>query len=440
MFADKLRGSVGIRLIIISSISFALLIPTFMIQDLIREREMTRNNAILEVSEKWGGKQLLSGPLLIIPLKQHHKDDKGNVTTSIQYANFLPDDLLINGDVTPEIRYRGIYEVVLYNSRLNVSGMFSFPELKDLDFPQKEIMWKDAFLAFGITDMKGIKEKIKIKWNDSELTANPGIVSNDVLSSGVSTKVKLDEAKKNYTFSFNVDLNGSQDLKFIPVGKETRVILSSSWDTPSFQGEFLPVKRDVSKNGFTAEWKVLQLNRNYPQKWIGKHYEIYPSAFGVDLLLPVDEYQKTTRTVKYALLFIVLTFMSFFVIEILNKKSIHPIQYLLIGFALVLFYTLLLSFAEHIAFGYSYLIASSCTVLMITAYSQSVLSNKIISCIIFGILAILYGFLYILLQLEDYALLLGSTGLFVILGIFMYLTRKIDWYTAMKIDRINNQV
>lgn len=440
MATEKIRSSVGLRLIVITVLSLVLLIPAFMIERLIHEREATRKSAVWEVSEKWGGSQLLAGPILTVPLKKQYKDDKGNVTTSIQYAHFLPDELSIQGDVSPQIRRRGIYEVVLYNGKLKVSGSFPHPVINDLGISEQEIMWKDAFLSLGITDMKGIKETIKITWNDSDLTANPGIKSNDVIRSGVSTKVELNETRKSNTFSFNVDLNGSQELKFVPVGKETRVIVSSSWNAPSFQGGFLPEKREISKNGFTVEWKVLQLNRNYPQKWVGKHYEIQHSAFGVNLLMPVDHYQKTMRTVKYALLFIGLTFMSFFIIEILNKKAIHHIQYLLIGFALLLFYTLLLSLSEHIPFGYSYLIASSCTVLMITAYTKSVLLSKIITSVIGVILSILYGFLYVLLQVEDYALLLGSIGLFVILGIFMYITRKIDWYTVIKNEGVKDHV
>ena len=312
MATEKIRSSVGLRLIVITVLSLVLLIPAFMIERLIHERKATRKSAVWEVSEKWGGSQLLAGPILTVPLKKQYKDDKGNVTTSIQYAHFLPDELSIQGDVSPQIRRRGIYEVVLYNGKLKVSGSFPHPVINDLGISEQEIMWKDAFLSLGITDMKGIKETIKITWNDSDLTANPGIKSNDVIRSGVSTKVELNETRKSNTFSFNVDLNGSQELKFVPVGKETRVIVSSSWNAPSFQGGFLPEKREISKNGFTVEWKVLQLNRNYsPRSGLGNIMKFNTRLFGVNLLMPVDHYQKTMRTVKYALLFIGLTFMSF---------------------------------------------------------------------------------------------------------------------------------
>lgn len=332
----------------------------------------------------------------------------------------------------PEIRYRGIYEVVLYNGKIHLAGNFLRPDVKDLGIPPKDVLWDKAFLSLGITDMKGIKEAIRIKWRGAKVAASPGIPSGDVLESGVSARVPLDGEARSYPFSLNVDLNGSRNLSFIPVGKETRVALSSPWASPSFQGEFLPETRTIAKDGFSAEWKVLSLNRNYPQKWTGKIAPLDPSAFGVDLLLPVDEYKKTMRTTKYALLFIVLTFAAFFVIEILGRKALHPIQYLLVGLALVLFYTLLLSLTEHLAFQYSFLVASVAIMALVAAYSRSALGSGALAAAVAGVVAVLYGFLYILLQLEDYALLLGSAGLFAALALFMYLTRKVDWFTVLK--------
>jgi inner membrane protein len=367
------------------------------------------------------------------------KDEKGRVTsTSIRYAHFLPDELSISGTVMPHVRHRGIYDIALYNSKLQVGGTFSLPDIAGIGIDGEEVIWKDAFLGLGITDMKGIKETIKIVWNKATLTANPGIQSADVLSSGVSAPVDLNRSTQLYSFAFNIDQTAARELKFLPLGKETRVILSSPWSDPSFQGGFLPEKREVSQKGFTAEWQVLQLNRNYPQKWAGKQTDVFSSAFGVNLFMPVDEYQKTSRSLKYSLLFIGLTFASYFIIELLIRKSMHPINYLLIGLALVLFYTLLLSLSEHFGFNYSYLAAALATVLMITVYTKSVLSSRALASVVFAILSILYGFLYVLLQVEDYALLLGSIGLFFILALFMYLTRKIDWYSAMKPEEAGN--
>lgn len=431
---DKLKQSVGLRIFIIGIISLVLLIPATMVGNLVHEREQTRNKAIHEVSEKWGNAQTIAGPVLSVPMKKYYKDKDGTLMTRIEYAHFLPDDLTISGSMEPEIRYRGIYQIILYGSNLKLSGKFSLPDLRDFDTRREDIFWKDAFVSVGISDMKGIRDTMSIRWNNSTLNAEPGIPTADVLPSGVSSRVALDEGTTSYTFSLDLNLNGSRELNFVPAGKETKVALASNWNSPSFQGNFLPEKREIAASGFTASWKVLQLNRNYPQKWIGKKHDIFRSSFGVNLMKPVDQYQQTTRTTKYAIMFIVMTFAAFFIIEILNKKAIHPMQYFLVGLALVLFYSLLLSLSEHIFFSLSYLLASSVTVALITAYTHSMFASRTLTTIFGGLLSCLYTFLFILLQREDYALLLGSAGLFIILALFMYLTRKVDWYTALVPD------
>jgi inner membrane protein len=432
MSTPRSKMSIGVRIIIITVISFVLMIPAIMISSLITERESTRNNAVREVSEKWGYSQKIAGPILTVPFTKTHKDEDGNLITTVHYAHFLPDNLKIDGVMHPEIRYRGIYQAILYGSKLNISGIFSFPDMKSFNIPKDNIIWKDAFISLGITDMKGIKDTLNIKWNDTLLAADPGIPTDNVLASGVSAKVALNEQKGTYAYSIDLSLNGSRDLNFIPVGKETMVDISSSWPSPSFQGNFLPEKREISNSGFIAQWKAIQLNRNYPQKWLNNAYEIKSSAFGVSLVQPANEYQQTHRSIKYALMFIVLTFASFFSIELLSKKDIHPVQYFLVGLALVLFYTLLLSLSEHIQFQFSYLIASSSTVALITAYSRSMFAKATLTAIVALLISVLYGFLYILLQVDDYALLLGSIGLFVILALFMFLTRKINWSNTLQ--------
>ena len=218
---------------------------------------------------------------------------------------------------------------------------------------------------------------------------------------------------------------------FLPVGETTNVIVKSNWSDPSFTGYYLPDNRKIQSDGFTAEWNINYLNRNYPQSWIGNKHKIDFSAFGLELLLPVDQYQKTMRTVKYAILFISMTFLSFFMIELLGKKNIHPVQYMLIGFALLIFYSLLLSLSEHIDFTFAYLISGIAIIFIITSYTKSVLADNKQTGIIAGILIILYTYLYVVLQLQDYALLIGTIGLFAALTIVMYLTRNIDWFSVL---------
>jgi len=247
----------------------------------------------------------------------------------------------------------------------------------------------------------------------------------------------LAQAQSQYNFRIRLDLNGSAGLLFSPVGKETIAELKSDWTNPSFMGDFLPEERSVDGAGFSAKWKVLHLNRNFPQAWTGSQNLVGQTLFGVNLLLAVDEYQKTMRTAKYAIMFIALTFLTFFMIELLSRHTIHPIQYLLIGFALLVFYTLLLSISEYLIFAQAYWIASIAIIAMITLYARSVLANNLQTLVISGVLMLLYGYLFIILQLQDYALLMGSIGLFAVLAIVMYLTRKIDWFGIM--DATNQQ-
>ncbi len=227
----------------------------------------------------------------------------------------------------------------------------------------------------------------------------------------------------------DIDLKGSQFLYFVPVGKTTNVNINSNWTNPSFGGEFLPDSREINNEGFQSYWNILHLNRNYPQSWSDNEHSVTYSAFGVNLLLPVDRYQKSMRVIKYAILFLAFTFLVFFFIEVMNKVFIHPIQYILVGIAIVVFYTLLLAISEHLAFNISYLISAILTLTLITAYVLAILKSKKITVLILGILGILYGFIFTIIQLQDYALLIGSIGIFVILAIVMYYSRKIDWYS-----------
>ncbi|MGE5893922.1 MAG: inner membrane CreD family protein, partial [bacterium] len=198
-----------------------------------------------------------------------------------------------------------------------------------------------------------------------------------------------------------------------------------------------PITREVRKDGFTANWKILHLNRNYPQFWEGGQYRVASSAFGLQLILTADIYQKATRLAKYAIMFLVFTFAAFFFSEIINRQRVHPIQYILIGIAILLFYTLVLSLSEHMHFNYSYILSAVAVTLMISGYSKAIVSNSRFALTILGILAILYSYLFIVLQLEDYALIMGSIGLFIILAVVMYITRKINWY-AIETEQSEN--
>jgi inner membrane protein len=344
----------------------------------------------------------------------------------------LPKRLAVESQLSSEVRYRSIFEVVLYSARISLKGEFSSAYLEKLQIPFENIRWKEAMLVLGISDLKGIRDTIDVQWDGKKLEFNPGVMGQDVAPIGLSSKFEMSPGNTTHTFDIKLSLNGSNDFNIVPVGEQTEARISGTWDNPSFLGEFLPADRSIDKNSFLADWKILHLNRNYPQAFTTNQYKIEQSAFGVKLLLPIDEYQKTMRTAKYAIMFIVLTFMAFFVSEVLSSRAIHPVQYALVGFALLLFYVLLLSLSEHIAFGLAYLFASSAVVALIFLYTRTMFGRFRQAVALGSVLIALYGFLYIIVQAQDYALLFGSFGLFICLAVVMYLTRNIDWFALGK--------
>ncbi len=433
------RNAVMIKVGIIGFLALVLLIPTAMISSLVNERQNRQNETIAEISSKWGTQQLVTGPILAVPYQTWLLDkDRNRINIEKHIAYFLPENLNITSKMLPETRKRGIFRAAVYTSNMILSGNFSDPSF-DLNEQNNEIDWKGAFISIGITDLKGINDNIKFVWNNLEIQCQPGVRINKIVASGVTVStIKLNTTEnKNNTFSIEISLNGTKSLSFTPIGKETNAKIESSWVNPSFDGAFLPKERSVNKSGFNAEWKVLELNRNFPQSWIDNDINFDNSAFGVSLLLPIETYQVTERSIKYAILFISLTFMLFFFIEVMKKHRVHPIQYVLVGFSLSLFYLLLLSLSEHIGFDFAYLVASIGIISMISGYGRAIFKSNKLTIILAAVITLLYGFLYILLQLQDYALLVGSLGLFIVLGTVMYFSRKIDWYSIGAKDHEN---
>ena len=440
--SSLITNSVTVKLLVITILMLMLLIPAFMIEEIIQSREQINHNVTNEVSDKWANSQQLNGPILTIPLI-YENFEEGKKLTSIKYWHFLPDNLIIDGQVIPEKLKRGIYDVIVYNSTLDVSGSFNVlqnPDPQDL----KEIQYEQAFITIGISDLRGIKNEINLNWNEEKLDVIPGSRIPEIIYSGITVNIpNLSEIlNENLSFNFSLDLQGSKNLSFIPVGSSTKVDLKSPWTSPSFNGNFLPDTRQINDDGFTASWSVLELNRNFPQIWVGNSNskQMQESIFGVDLILPIDDYQKALRSVKYVVMTISLTFLIFFLVEVLNKRKIHPFQYALVGLALCLFYILLVSISEHSNFNLAFGISTSAIVLMISTYSLAIFKKLNLSAVLFIALIAIYGFLFITLQLADYALLMGSIGLTLILGLTMYFTRNINWYSlnleSNQIDKV----
>jgi len=418
------------KLLTIALILLAFLIPSFMVQWLIDDRQNRRNSIIDEVSDKWGQQQTITGPIMTIPLVEYVVVD-GKEQEYNRYFHILPNNLKIVSSISPKQRHRGIYEVLLYDATIVITGDFTIASNYALDLANYKLKPELTTMNLGISDMKGIKNTIDFQINQLQQAANPGVISHDIFYSGIYTEMVYFQFGNQYNFRIEIDLRGSESLLFSPVGKETIAAVTSTWTSPSFTGYVLPTDYQINEDGFSADWKVLHLNRSFPQAWLGTK-NINDFAFGLNLKIPVDEYQKNMRVAKYAILFIFLTFLTLFLLEVFNKRKVHPIQFIFVGFALLTFYTLLLSISEYTSFGLAYLIAAFSVITLITTYSFAVFKNNMQTAIICAVLCLLYLFLYIVLQLEDFALLVGSIGLFAILSIVMYVTRHIDWEEAMQ--------
>ena len=423
------KESITLRIILITAIIIILLLPLFMIQSLIEERQSYRDEAVREVSKSWAAAQTVGGPILTLIDKTENLDKEGNKFYTYNRYHYLPDTLNYNVEVIPEKRHKGIYEVLLYTAKINISGTINTDTINE-KFPNQQ--FDQSFLSVNVSDLKGIQNDPQLEINHSTFSLLPGLKNKDVYRNGLFADIHLNENTNKLDFNLELQLNGIDDLSFLPVGKSTIVKVKSDWNNPSFSGTFLPATRNINEAGFTADWKVNHFNRSFPQNWEGNSENIFQSVFGVKFLIPVDEYQKTMRTSKYGLMIIVLTFLSFFMIELFSKQSIHPIQYLLIGLALVIFYSLLLAISEYLSFDLSYLTTSLLVILLITLYVKSVYKSLKISGIIFGALTIFYGFMYTILLLQDYSLLIGNIALFLILAIVMMLTRKLNWFDVLQ--------
>ncbi|NND94597.1 MAG: cell envelope integrity protein CreD, partial [Flavobacteriales bacterium] len=400
---DSMKSSISVRLFFIAILSLILLIPASMVEDLIRERSYRKNEAVHRINNGWGLSQEILGPVLTIPYEEKiiTKDDELLITR--HQAHFLPEKLDIEGDLVTETRYVSLFESVVYNADLAMNGHFSIPDFSNWNIPLEQILWNEAYVSMGISDMRGIQEQLNLNWNGGEYLMDPGSNNRDMVASGVSVRVPLDidTTMESYRFNLRMDINGSEALHFFPIGKETTVSLRSEYPHPSFIGSFSPDKREIDNSGFDAQWKILSLNRNYPQQWKDSDNNIGGSQFGLSLVTPVDDYQKATRSVKYALMMIAFTFLIFFFLEIRSGKRVHPIQFILVGLALIVFYTLLIALSEHMGFNISYLLSSIAVTALIAMYFQAIFKQLRMTSILIAVLTLMYGFIFTTLQLED---------------------------------------
>ncbi len=426
------KNKLVIKSFFIAFLVLALLIPTFIIMYLVNERKERKQEVTKEISNKWSAAQTITGPFLIIPYTEN-ENINGNTVAVKKNIFLLPEQLNINSTIEPEIRYRSIYKVPVFTAKpVTLSGKFAKHNFNTVGVNPALIKWSEAKLCIGISDLKGIKQQ-SIKWNGQLLNMDAGLPENAIVQQGISVPLPLDTAfiDAENIFFVQLTLQGSEKLYCTPLGSSTTVHFSSLWGNPAFDGKYLPDTERVTNKGFEADWGISQFNRDFPKIFAGNNnafQSVKESAFGVILLSPFDAYAQTMRSLKYAILIIALTFFAYFFTEIFQRRPVHPLQYILIGMALVIFYILLLSISEYIQFPVAYFAASAATVLLLSWYTESIFKKWKMVAVVASLLSVLYLFIYVLIQMQDNALLFGSVGLFVLLAAAMYLSRKIDWY------------
>lgn len=420
---EKPQKSYGFKILILGVMALILFLGTFLVRSLISERQDHRSSAVHFFEQSWGREQTITGPFLSIPYRVRSTEGK----IFIQYAHLMPKTLKLDCDIAAEKRSKGIYEVQLYKAHQVYEGSFDLSELNNISMPSNDFLWERASICFGFTDASAFDRLDQLIVNGQNMELSPGLPSQDVVENGFSANIPLKDVQ-TFTFQAKMSVRGTEQISFVPVGKSSDISVRSNWASADFFGKNIPEKRpETGKAGFSGSWKLQHLNRSFPQSWAGKAYDIHEDVVGVGLMNPVDNYVQSERIVKYALLVIGLVFTIFFFMEMLNGRSIHPLQYLLVGFALSLFYSLMVALSEHLAFVVAYWIAAGMTILLIALYLKSVLGQ--LKLALFSGLSItaIYGFMYMLLLQEDYALLIGNIGLFVVLAMVMYFSRKVQW-------------
>lgn len=438
---------------LIGLLSFVLTFPLLMIDGLISERQQYRDEVLWDIASSSSFNQRLSGPLLVVPYLRTQREWKLDKETGQRVEEvrrhrgrlyFLPETFQLTGDLRTELRKRGIYEARLYHADTRIEGHFQLPPHYGITENLHEYRFDPPFLAVGISDVRGIERAVSLTLNGQSVDFQPS-AQVAMLGSGIHASLPVldesDQTPQRIDYAFDLGLLGSSRLDITPMGRDTQVTLRSDWPHPSFGGEFLPTQHDISEQGFTAQWRTSSFATNMEETLaacVQKNCDsLEGRSFGVALINPVDQYLKADRAIKYALLFILLTFAGFFLIELFKRLSLHPVQYALVGSALAVFYLLLLSLAEHLGFGIAYLISSSACVGLIGFYLCHVLRSVGRGLSFSLALAALYGLLYLLLGAEDYALLMGAMLLFGLLGAVMVITRRLDWYRLTRSEPKN---
>jgi inner membrane protein len=425
--------SASVKALTIGVLIIVLLIPTAMIKGVVHDRQRVHDHARGDIQRSWGYEQLIAGPVLVVPYRQTVTNKEGREVLRNRSAYVLPTELTIEAQSEPVIRYRGLHKVPIYTATVKLVGSFPMPDTRKLGLADATPDWDDARVAISVSDARAIAEIPEVRIGGEAARFEPG---GERIIGELAAPIAADldgmiAGDKPARFSIELTVKGSDALRFLPLADTTRVTMNSTWPDPSFVGNYLPESHRISADGFGANWRISSLGRALPSQWHDRSKlgsGIGASAFGVTFYMPVSLYQTTLRATKYAVLFIAMSFVAYFLFEILAKLRLHPLQYLLVGFANALFYLLLLSLAEHVGFALAYWASAAASTALIAGYSGAVLGGRRRGLTMAAVLGLLYGFLYMTLKAESFALLGGALGLWIALATIMWVTRHIDWY------------
>ena len=433
---SELRTSVSLKVVTIGFLVLIMLIPVAMIRGVISDREAVGQDARNDIMQAWGHQQLIGGPILVLPYELTRVSQYGERITIAGQLQLLPKRLEFDVELETEMRHRGLHEVPVYTSRSKLLATFAPPDWSGLGIDNAKIQWDRAAIALSISDARAARNTPYLEFADERSRFEPAGELISKLPPQIAAPLThyVDEENRNSPVSvtINLDLSGTRSFELQALGDETLVQMQSDWPDPSFFGAFLPESHTITETGFSAEWRATSLGRTLPSKWTQgdlNQATMESATIGVELFVPVGLYQLTDRATKYAVMFVGLTFVAYFLFEVLGGLRLHPLQYLLVGFGNAIFYLLLLSLAEQIGFTAAYALSAIASAGMITGYSLSILEDRRKTALMLCILTLLYAFLFLTLQAETYAMLGGSIGLWVSLALIMYLTRNIDWYS-----------
>lgn len=428
--------SASIKVVIIAILTLVLLIPLGMIKGIVFDRQNNASVAALDIRSMWGGEQTITGPVLRLPYEIENRTVYGLSYADEKIAYLPADELVLTSDVATEERYRGMHKVPVFAAEIKISGKIDFAVLDILGIDAENVNWSGAELFLGVSDPLAITKVPRVAANGAEMSFNVGSESIEGLAAHLSAPVgrRLNASNWGSALEFDISLivNGSGSLQFLPLARNSAVSMSSDWASPSFTGRQLPAIREVREDGFTASWQSTSFGRSLPVIWgsaeVGQILAAQ-DAIGACFLQPVGLYQVIERSIKYAVLIIGLTFVAYFLMEVVANFKLHPLQYLLVGLANTLFYLLLLSLSEHVGFDVAYVLSGLASTTLIVGYSAAILLRRSRALMMGGVLIGLYVFLYLTLKAQDFALLAGSLGLWIVLAIVMYVTRGINWYS-----------